>query len=183
MPEPENDEAGRVQARELVSLLGEAGWYDPIRNVDLRGCSIVREGLGWGSSLADAVFALQALGTMPILLGGTDSQQHWADAALEGKSIAAFAMTEAEAGSDVAAMATTAVRDGDDYLLTGTKTLISNAGIADFYTVFASTAPELGSKGISCFIVPAETPGFEFVRPLVLSAPHPLGDIAFNESE
>ncbi|MEE8060999.1 MAG: acyl-CoA dehydrogenase family protein [Gemmatimonadales bacterium] len=181
MPEPLDDDAGRAQARELASLLGSAGWYEPIRRMDLRGCCLVREGLGWGSSLADAVFALQALGTVPILLAGSEVHQAWADAALDGTQIAAFAMTESEAGSDVAAMTTKAVRDGDDYLLTGTKTLISNAGIADFYTVFASTDPERGSKGISCFIVPADTPGFEFVRPLVMSAPHPLGDIAFRE--
>jgi acyl-CoA dehydrogenase len=131
--------------------------------------------------LADAVYALQALGTVPILLAGDEAQkERWAGPALRGEQIAAFAMTEAEAGSDVAAMATTATRDGDDYVLHGTKTLISNAGIADFYTVFASTDPASGSRGVSCFVVPADADGFEFVEPLVLSSPHPLGTIAFN---
>ena len=181
LPEPLDDDAGRAQARDIVTMLARAGWYEPIRRLDLRGCSLVREGLGWGSPLADAVFALQALGTVPILLAGDDGQQHWAEGALDGTHIAAFAMTEPEAGSDVAALATTAVRDGDEYVLTGTKTLISNAGIADFYTVFASTDPGSGAKGISCFIVPAETPGLDFIRPLVLSAPHPLGEIAFAD--
>jgi alkylation response protein AidB-like acyl-CoA dehydrogenase len=162
-------------------LIGEAGWYAPIEELDLRGVSLVREALGWASPLADAVYALQALGTVPILLAGDDSQkERWAGPALRGDQIAAFAITEAEAGSDVAAMATTATRDGDDYVLEGTKTLISNAGIADFYTVFAATDPASGSRGVSCFVVPAETDGFEFVEPLVLSSPHPLGTIAFN---
>jgi acyl-CoA dehydrogenase len=180
-PEPADDDAGRIQARKLVGLIGKAGWYAPIEELDLRGVSLVREALGWASPLADAVFALQALGTVPILLAGDDSQkERWVGPALRGEQIAAFAMTEAEAGSDVAAMATTATRDGDDYVLLGTKTLISNAGIADFYTVFAATDPASGSRGVSCFVVPAETDGFEFVEPLVLSSPHPLGTIAFN---
>jgi len=180
-PEPADDDAGRIQARKLVGLIGEAGWYAPIEELDLRGVSLVREALGWASPLADAVFALQALGTVPILLAGDHAQkERWAGPALRGEQIAAFAMTEAEAGSDVAAMATTATRDGDDYVLQGTKTLISNAGIADFYTVFAATDPASGSRGVSCFVVPAETDGFEFVEPLVLSSPHPLGTIAFN---
>jgi len=180
-PEPADDDAGRVQARTLAGVIGEAGWYAPIEELDLRGVSLVREALGWASPLADAVYALQALGTVPILLAGDDAQKdRWAGPALRGAQIAAFAMTEAEAGSDVAAMATTATRDGDDYVLQGTKTLISNAGIADFYTVFASTDPASGSRGVSCFVVPADVDGFEFVEPLVLSAPHPLGTIAFN---
>src|SRR5437870_2822238 len=90
-------------------------------------------------------------------------------------------MTEPEAGSDAAAIATTARRDGTSYVLRGTKTLISNAGIADFYTVFASTDRGKGNKGISAFVVAADTPGLKFVRPLVLSAPHPLGEIAFED--
>jgi acyl-CoA dehydrogenase len=96
--------------------------------------------------------------------------------------MAAFAMTEPEAGSDVGAIATTARRDGDAYVLSGTKTLISNAGIADFYVVFAATDPHAGNKGLSTFVVPADTPGLRFVRPLTLSAAHPLGDIAFADA-
>ncbi|MGH7673939.1 MAG: acyl-CoA dehydrogenase family protein, partial [Gemmatimonadales bacterium] len=99
---------------------------------------------------------------------------------LAGRAMASFAMTEPDAGSDVGAMATTARPDGEDYVLDGTKTFISNAGIADFYTVFASTDRSRGSRGISCFVVPADTPGLRYVKPLVLSAPHPLGEIAFE---
>jgi acyl-CoA dehydrogenase len=95
--------------------------------------------------------------------------------------MASFAMTEAEAGSDVAAIATTAHPDGDGYVLNGAKTLISNAGIADFYVVFASTAPDRKSKGLSAFLVASDTPGLRFVRPLVLAAPHPLGEIALAD--
>jgi len=126
------------------------------------------------------VFALQALGALPILLHGADAlKSRWLAPALLGRAMGGFAMTEPEAGSDVAAMGTTARRDGDDYVLDGAKTLISNAGIADYYAVFASTDRAQGAKGISCFVVPADTPGCRFVRPLVLSSPHPLGEVAF----
>jgi alkylation response protein AidB-like acyl-CoA dehydrogenase len=97
-----------------------------------------------------------------------------------GEAMAAFAMTEPEAGSDVASMKTTARRDGDGWVLDGVKTFISNAGIADFYTVFASTDPGRGGKGISCFVVPAGAEGLVFDGAQVLSAPHPLGTIRFD---
>jgi acyl-CoA dehydrogenase len=180
-PEPPSDEAARLEARRLLARLGALGWLQAIGNQDWRACCLIREGLGAASPLADAVFALQALGTIPILLEGSETlKERWARGALEGRAMAAFAMTESEAGSDVAAMATTARRDGSAYVLEGTKTFISNAGIADFYTVFASTDRAAGAKGISCFVVPADTPGFQFVRAQVLSAPHPLGEIAFD---
>src|SRR6266536_2823249 len=182
LPEPPDDQAARVQARELLAQLGQAGWFTPIRDLDLRAACLVREALAAASPLADAVFALQALGTVPILLAGDrELKDRWLPAVLAGRAIASFAMTEPEAGSDAAAIATTARRDGTGYVLHGTKTLISNAGIADFYTVFASTDPGKGNKGISAFVVPADAPGLTFVRPLVLSAPHPLGDIAFQD--
>jgi acyl-CoA dehydrogenase len=95
--------------------------------------------------------------------------------------MAAFAMTEKDAGSDVAALATRATKDGDHYVLHGAKTLISNAGIADYYAVFASTDPAAGKRGISCFVVPADAPGLRFAGAQVLSAPHPLGEIAFED--
>lgn len=182
LAEPADDAAARRAARELLVLLGRAGWFAPIAEQHLRSCCLVREALAAASPLADAVFALQALGTLPIVLAGSDEQKHrWVPAVLAGEAMAAFAMTEPEAGSDVAAIATTARRDGDTYVLDGTKTLISNAGIADFYVVFASTDATLGNKGISAFLVPADTAGLRFVRPLVLAAPHPLGEIAFAE--
>ncbi|MGH7537970.1 MAG: acyl-CoA dehydrogenase family protein [Gemmatimonadales bacterium] len=182
LPEPPDDPAARLQARDLLARLGGAGWYAPIAEQHLRSCCLVREALAAASPLADAVFALQALGTLPIVLAGSDElKRRWIPAVLAGRAMAAFAMTEPEAGSDVAAIATTAMRDGTDYVLSGTKTLISNSGIADFYVVFAATNRTQGNQGLSGFVVPADTPGLRFVRPLVLSAPHPLGDIAFEE--
>lgn len=179
-PEPADDAAARRDARDLLARLGRAGWYAPIAEQHLRACCLVREALAAASPLADAVFALQALGTLPIILAGSDEQRRrWVPAVLAGEAMAAFAMTEPEAGSDVAAIATTARRDGDTYVLDGTKTLISNAGIADFYVVFAATAASAGNKGLSAFLVPADTAGLRFVRPLVLAAAHPLGEMAF----
>ncbi|HYQ88865.1 MAG TPA: acyl-CoA dehydrogenase family protein, partial [Candidatus Binatia bacterium] len=142
-PEPRDDAAARIEARTLLAILGSAGSFDPIRDQDGRGACLVREALGAASPLADAVFALQGLGTLPILLSeNTPMRERWVEDAIGGRAMAAFAMTEPEAGSDVASLRTTARRDGDSYRLNGTKTLISNAGIADFYTVFASTDPE-----------------------------------------
>lgn len=181
-PEPANDAAARVEARAILARLGEAGWFEAIRRQDWRGCCLAREALGASSPLADAVFALQALGTLPILLAGDAMlRDTYAEPALAGRAMSAFAMTEPGAGSDVAAIATTARRDGDQYVLNGGKTFISNAGIADFYTVFATTDAAARGKGISCFVVPADVPGLRFVKAQVLSSPHPLGEIAFEE--
>jgi acyl-CoA dehydrogenase len=180
-PEPGDDASARAEARVLLQRLGGAGWYETIRRGDWRGCCLARETLGAASPLADAVFALQGLGTLPILLAGTPAlRERFAEGALAGRLMAAFAMTEPDAGSDVAAMKTIARRDGGDYILDGTKTYISNAGIADFYTVFASTDPAAGGKGISCFVVPADAPGLRFAGAQVLAAPHPLGTIEFD---
>ena len=180
--EPADDAAARSEARALVGLFGAGSWLKPIFDLDLRGCCLTREALAETSPLADAVFALQALGTTPILLGGSQAQKdRWLGPISQGTVMAAFAMTEPEAGSDVAGIATIAHRDGSGYVLDGTKHLISNAGIADLYVVYASTDRSKGSKGISCFLVPAETPGLRFVGPQVMSAPHPLGEIAFED--
>lgn len=181
-PEPTDDSAARGEARALLGLIGTAGLLDPIRRQDWRACCIAREALAAASPLADAVFALQGLGTLPLLLAdNVPMRECWVAESIAGRAMAAFAMTEPEAGSDVAAIATTARRDGDAYVLNGTKTLISNAGIADFYTLFASTNPAAGGKGISCFVVPADTRGVRFVRPQILSSPHPLGEIALED--
>jgi len=181
-PEPGDDAAARKEARALLGLFGAGGWLQPILDLDLRGCCLMRETLAEASPLADAVFALQGLGTTPILLGGSPAQKdRWLGPISQGKVMTAFAMTEPEAGSDVAGIATTARRDGSGYVLDGAKTLISNAGIADLYTVFASTDRAKASKGISCFLVPGDAPGLRFVGPQVLSAPHPLGEIAFED--
>ncbi|MEX2467335.1 MAG: acyl-CoA dehydrogenase family protein [Gemmatimonadota bacterium] len=180
-PEPPDDASSRADARELLALMGEAGLYEPIGATDLRGCCLAREAVAAASPLADAVWALQGLGITPVLLSGDNTlRAKWAQPALQGELMSAFALTEPEAGSDVAAMRTRAVRDGSDYVLDGTKWFISNAGIADYYVVFASTDPESGSRGISAFLVPADVPGIEFTGAQVLSAPHPLGELAFD---
>jgi acyl-CoA dehydrogenase len=180
-PAPGDDTAARQEARALLGLLGDGGWLQPILDLDLRGCCLMREALGEASPLADAVFALQGLGTTPLLLAGSPEQrERWLGPIARGKAMTAFAMTEPGAGSDVSAIATTARREGPEYVLDGGKTLISNAGIADLYVVFASTDRSRGAKGISCFVVPADAPGLRFTGPQVLSAPHPLGEIAFE---
>lgn len=181
-PAPGDDGAARTEARALLATLGAGGWFAPIREASWRTCCIARETLAAASPLADAVFALQALSVVPLLLGDNEAMRaRWLDDAIAGRAMGAFAMTEPEAGTDVAAIATTARRQGDDYLLNGRKEFISNAGIADFYNVFATTDPTAGGKGIACFVVPADTPGLRFEHPLVLSSPHPLGGISFTD--
>lgn len=181
LAEPADDQAARHQARDLLAKLGAAGWFEPIRVQDWRACCIVREALAAASPLADAVFALQALGVVPMLLSANETmRKRWLEPAVKGRAMASFAMTEPEAGSDVASLGTTARPDRDGYVLSGTKTFISNAGIADFYTVFATIDPAKRDKGIACFVVAADTPGVRFVRSLELSSPHPLGEIAFE---
>ena len=190
LPMAEDDAAARRQAREILALLGEAGWSRyavPAAHggaedeIDLRACCLIREALAAASPLADAVFALQCLGSMPLALAGSaEIQERWLPAVAKGEAMAAFAMTEPEAGSDVGSMTTRAVRDGYDYKLDGGKTLISNAGIADFYTVFAVTEPGAGARGLSAFVVPADAQGVHMASPQVMSAPHPLGNVAFD---
>ncbi|MFW6040140.1 MAG: acyl-CoA dehydrogenase family protein, partial [Gemmatimonadota bacterium] len=180
-PGPPDDAGARVRAREILAALGVGRWLDPIAAGDFRACCLLREALAAASPLADAVFALQALGAVPIrLAGGEALAKAWLEPAIAGRAMGAFAMTEPEAGSDVAAIATRAVRDGDAYVIDGRKTLISNAGIADFYVVFASTDPEAGREGLSAFVIPGEASGLRFLGPQVMSAPHPLGEIAFE---
>lgn len=180
-PEPDDDDAARAEARELLELMGEEGLFAPIGSRDLRGCCLARELVAAASPLADAVWALQGLGITPLLLAGSDEQRaRWAEPALAGELMGGFAVTEPGAGSDVASMRTRAVRDGDAYVLDGHKWLISNAGIADFYAVFASTDPDRKGRGLSAFVVPADADGLEFTAPQVMSAPHPLGELTFE---
>jgi acyl-CoA dehydrogenase len=179
--EPGSDDEGRQRARQLLRTLGDAGLYRPIASADLRALCLVREHIAYMDPLADAVVALQALGGMPLVVAGTDAQRRrWLDPIVTGRAMSAFAMSEPDAGSDVAAMKTTARRDGDGWVLEGEKHLISNAGIADVYLVFAVTTPNAGSRGISLFLVPADTPGLVFAGAQVLAAPHPLGRIRFD---
>ena len=179
------------QARQLVHLLGREGFtayvaakkYGGVREgVQARDLCIFREELSRGSALADTMFAMQALGSYPITLAGSEEQKkRYLPAIAKGEAIAAFALTEPEAGSDISAMRTRAVRDGNGYRLTGVKRFISNAGIARTYTLFASTDPEKKIKGISAFVVEADTPGFFLKEKTSLLSPHPIGVIAFED--
>jgi acyl-CoA dehydrogenase len=148
--------------------------------IDVRSLVLIREALGQVSPLADALFAVQGLGTYPIVLAGSEAQQRrYVPELLTGRRIAAFALTEPEAGSDVASLRTTARSDGDAWVITGEKTLISSVPVAHHYVVFANAAPEAGRKGISAFLVDADTPGLT-AEPLALSVPHPLGRLRFD---
>ncbi len=188
---PRDDDHGRAQAREVLGRLGAAGWAEyavpaagggATRAPGLRTCCLIREALGRVSPLADAVFALQALGTAPLAAAGSpELRAEWLPRIAAGEVMTAFAMTEPAAGSDVSAIATRAQRDGDTWILNGHKWLISNAGIADLYVVFASTDPRAGTRGMSCFLVPATTGGLRFAGAQVLSAPHPLGEIELRD--
>jgi acyl-CoA dehydrogenase len=141
---------------------------------------LAREAVAAASAFADSVYAVQGLGTYPIVLAGGDRLRgQYAVEARLGRAIAAFALTEAAAGSDPAGIETTATRDGESYVLNGRKTFISNAGLATFYVVFARTAA--GSKGLSAFVVDAGTRGFAVERQIELLAPHPIGELRFDD--
>jgi acyl-CoA dehydrogenase len=149
---------------------------------DLRALCLAREAIAAASGFADSVYAVQGLGTFPIAVAGDAGlSRRYLPAATSGTAVGAFALTEPDAGSDPAGIATTATADGDSYVLTGRKTLISNAGLATFYIVFAQSDPSAGRKGLSAFVVDAETPGFRVVRQIELIAPHPIGELAFDE--
>ena len=179
------------EARRLVQQLGKQGFLaytvpkqfgGAREKVQARDLCIIREELARGSALADAMFAMQALGSYPITLFGTDEQkQRYLPAVSEGTRIAAFALTEPEAGSDISGLQTRAARRGKEYCLTGTKRFISNAGIADNYVVFVSTAPEKKGKGISAFVVDANISGLIVKERTQVISPHPIGVIAFEE--
>jgi acyl-CoA dehydrogenase len=180
-PEPLADADARREARLLLTELGTAGWFSTIGRQQLRALCLVRDTVAGASPLADAVIALQALGGTPIVLAGSEDQRRrWLPSVLDGTAMTAFAMTEPEAGSDVAAMQTTARREASGWVLDGEKHLISNAGIADLYVVFAVTSPGKGSRGISAFLVPADTAGLEFAGAQPMAAAHPLGRLRFS---
>ena len=147
----------------------------------MRALCLIRETLARHDALADFAFAMQGLGSGAIsLFGSASQQQEFLPGVREGRKIAAFALSEPDAGSDVAAMATTARREGDHFVLDGEKTWISNGGIADFYTVFARTGEAPGAKGLSVFVVDANTPGLEIAERIEVIAPHPLARLRFN---
>ncbi len=174
--------------RDLVLQLGEGGWLnhsavdpDADGSLDVRSLCIIRETLARHDGLADFAFAMQGLGTGAISLFGSDQQKDLLRKTRKGQVLSAFALTEPNSGSDVANIETRAVSDGDNYRLNGEKTWISNGGIADFYTVFARTNEAPGAKGLSVFIVPANTPGLEIAERLETIAPHPLARLVFND--
>jgi acyl-CoA dehydrogenase len=188
-----NENAADVDGtcRMLVARLSEAGMLRHVvlapyggshEYLDVRSLCLIRETLARFASLADFAFAMQGLGSGAISLFGTEDQRRaWLPAVAEGRSIAAFALSEREAGSDVAAIATTAEPDGDGFVLNGVKSWISNGGIADFYVVFARTGEAPGAKGLSAFIVDSDTPGLEITERARLIAPHPIATLTLED--
>ena len=181
----ENEEDVERAARHFVSLLASTGilkFAVATTKLDIRALCLIREALAYSSSLADLAFVMQGLGTYAISQAAPDHvREFWLSRAANGKAIAAFALTEPEAGSDVAAIQTTARRDGETYVIDGRKRFISNAGIADFYTVFAKTGTrEDGRAALSAFVVGSKMQGFSVAQRTPLMAPHPIGEIVFD---
>jgi acyl-CoA dehydrogenase len=172
------DLAHRLADAELLA----AAVLPPFGSRDLRSVVAVREALAYYSSLADTAFAMQGLGSHALSLAGTEIQKRrWLPAVAAGEVLAAFAVTEPHAGSDLAAVRTQAERDGPAWRLTGAKTLTSNAGIAGVYTVLARSSERPQHRGLSLFLVDAAAPGIR-VLPLQLLAPHPIGELRFEET-
>ena len=176
--------------RDLVTSLGEAGflrqcvparWGGASETLGVRSLAVCREALAYHSGLADFAFAMQGLGSGAVSLFGSDRQKaRYLPAVAAGEAIAAFALSEADAGSDVAAIASTGVPDGGGYVLNGAKTWISNGGIADFYCVFVRTGEGPGARGLSAFLVDADNPGLEIAERIEVISPHPLATLSFD---
>ncbi|MCX7784340.1 MAG: acyl-CoA dehydrogenase family protein [Meiothermus sp.] len=178
--------------RRLVRALGVGGWTcyavggraygGALETIDTRAVCLIRETLAYHHGLADFAFAMQGLGSGAITLHGTPEQKvHYLTKVARGEFIAAFALSEPDAGSDVGALSTEARAEGDTYVLNGQKTWISNGGIADFYVVFARAPGSQGSKGVSAFVVDADTAGLEIAQRLEVMAPHPLATLRFRD--
>jgi acyl-CoA dehydrogenase len=181
-----------ASSRRLVRALGDGGWLRAVvpashgglsQNIDVRTLAISREILAWHDGLADLAFTMQGLGTHSISLFGSEAlKQKYLPPVCAGQKIAAFALTESGSGSDVAAIETVAKADGSSHVrINGTKTWISNGGIADHYVVFARTGEGTGTKGLSAFVVDANCPGFSIVERLEVIAPHPLATLRFDQ--
>lgn len=174
----------------LVRMLGKGGWLKLTvpaayggahEDLDVRSIALGREILGYYLGLADFSFVMQGLGTGAISLFGSDElKQEYLPRVASGERIAALAMSEPQGGSDVAALETTADRDGNHFVINGTKTWISNGGIADHYVVIARTGEAPGAKGLSAFVVDADNPGFSVPERIDVMAPHPLGRLSFD---
>ena len=185
----------RRACREWVKLLGEHGWLrycvpagtggalgGALENLDSRALVILRETLAFHSPLADFAFAMQGLGSGAITLAGTPAQQAaYLPQVASGAKIAAFALSEADAGSDAGAMTTRAAQTADGWAIDGSKTWISNGGIADFYVTFVKTDPDAGTRGISAFIVDAGATGLDTSEHIAVMSPHPLATLRFTD--
>ena len=172
--------------RHLVAMLGKGGWLRHTgagagEVLDVRTLCLIRETLARHDGLADFAFAMQGLGMGPVSLFGSAEQRVWLDRTRAGTAIAAFALTEPGSGSDVAATATLAERVPEGWRINGTKTWISNGGIADVYVLFARTGEAPGARGLSAFLMPAETPGLSVVERLDTIAPHPLATLRLTD--
>jgi acyl-CoA dehydrogenase len=176
-----------ITCQSLVSKLGKAGFlkYSGISSehpkVDVRSLCLIRETLARHEGLADFAFAMQGLGSMPIsLFGSAEQRNFWLPLVQSGEAISAFALTEPQSGSDVANIELEAKKERNGYVLNGEKTWISNGGIADFYTVFARTGEGIGAKGLSAFVVSAETPGLIIAERIEAVSAHPLATLRFE---
>src|SRR5215471_16743623 len=178
--------------RKLVGQLGDGGWLKyaigglaygaSAATIDTRAVCLIRETLARHSGLADFAFAMQGLGTGAIsIFGSHEQKQRYLPDVAKGSAIAAFAISEPDAGSDVAALQCVATKDGGSYVINGEKAWISNGGIADFYVLFVRTSEEAGAKGISALIVDAGTPGLEIAERIQVLAPHPLARLLFKD--
>jgi acyl-CoA dehydrogenase len=170
----------------LVAALGAGGWLQHSgagkgERLDVRSLCLIRETLARHDGLADFAFAMQGLGMGAVSLFGTASQQEWLMKTRSGRAISGFALTEPGSGSDVAATATVATRVPGGWLLNGEKTYISNGGIADLYVIFARTGESPGARGLSAFLMPANTPGLEVVSRIEVMAPHPLAHLRLTD--
>ena len=171
--------------RRLVKDLGAAGLLAHCAPggdaFDVRSIALLREVLAYHAGLADFSFVMQGLGSVPIALAGSEAlRKRYLPRVAAGEAIAAFALSEADAGSDVAALKTSARRDGAHWVIDGAKTWISNGGIADFYVVFARTGEGAGPKGISAFVVDAATPGLDSSERIDIVAPHPMAALRLS---
>ena len=171
--------------RRLVKEMGAAGFLahsaPEDSRFDVRSLALLREVFAFHAGLADFALTMQGLGSGPIVLAGSEPQKRrYVGRAVSGEAIAAFALSEPDAGSDAAALAMRARRDGAHYVLDGVKTWISNGGIADFYIVFARTGDAPGTKGISAFVVDADAPGLFIRERIEIVAPHPMATLHFS---
>jgi alkylation response protein AidB-like acyl-CoA dehydrogenase len=179
-PLAEKGEPGRVN-RPLVRELGELGLLERLFTAGALELCLLRESLAYGCTEAETALALQGLGTSPLVRAGTDAQRdRWLPEVVAGRAVAAFALSEPEAGSDAAALALKAVPDGRGWRLSGEKRWISNAPEADFYTVFARTTEGAGARGVTAFLVPADRPGLAGSA-LEMLSPHPIGALTFDD--